>query len=104
MADTRSMTDVAYDLMSSKKRPVSFQKLWQDVSKITKVSSDLIARFYSDLTLDGRFVSLKDNKWDLKNRRKFAESQFDISEIEVDDGETEIFDEDGNVTNADEEY
>ena len=104
MADTRSMTDVAYDLMSSKKRPVSFQKLWQDVSKITKVSSDLIAQFYSDLTLDGRFVSLKDNKWDLKNRRKFAESQFDISEIEVDDGETEIFDEDGNVTNTDEEY
>ena len=105
MAESKSMADVAYELMSSKKRAVSFQKLWQDVSKITKASNDLIAQFYSDLTLDGRFVSLKDNKWDLKNRRKFAESQFDISEIEVeDDEEREIYDEDGNVTNIDEEY
>lgn len=103
MSTTKSMTDVAYEIMSSKKRAIAFNKLWQDVSKITKLPNDLIAQFYSDLTLDGRFVSLKDNKWDLRNRRKFEESQFDISQIEIDDedDEKEIFDEDGNVINTD---
>lgn len=104
MAASKSMTDVAFELMSNKKRAVAFTKLWQDVSKITKLSDDHIAQFYSDLILDGRFVSLKDNKWDLKNRRKFEESQYDISKIEIDDdSEKEIFDEDGNVVNTDAE-
>ena len=97
MAESKSMSDVAYEIMSGKKRAISFSVLWQEVSKKTKVSNDHIAEFYSDLTVDGRFVCLKDNKWDLKNRRKFAESQIDLSELEVEDGEEEIFDEDGNV-------
>ena len=103
MSVSKSMTDVAYDYMSKKKRAVAFDKLWQDVSKTTGISFDHIAEFYSDLTLDGRFVSLKDNKWDLKNRRKFSESQVDLSEIEVDDDTGEVYDEDGNIIEEPEE-
>lgn len=103
MSVTKSMTDVAYDVMSKKKRAVAFDKLWQDVSKKTGISFDHIAQFYSDLTLDGRFVSLKDNKWDLKNRRKFSESQVDLSEIEVDEDDGEVYDEDGNIIEEPEE-
>ena len=29
-----SMVDVAYDLMTKKKKPVDFYKLWQEVSEI----------------------------------------------------------------------
>lgn len=79
----KSMTDIAYDILSSKKRPTQFQKLWEEVSKKAKVGNDMIAQFYSDLTLDSRFASLKDNKWDLVERRKFAESHVDISRIEL---------------------
>ena len=89
MASAKSMTDVAYDVLSKKKRAVHFSKLWEDVSKICGVSSDNIAQFYSDLTLDSRFASLKDNKWDLIERRKYEESHVDLSEIELGEDETE---------------
>jgi len=100
MTETKSMIDVAYEFLASKKRPVAFDKLWQEVSKKTKVSNDKIAQLYSDMTLDGRFVSLSENKWDLKSRRKFEESQIDFKAIEIEDDESEIFDEDGNVING----
>lgn len=81
----KSMTDVAYDILSSKKRAMQFSKLWEDVSKITGASMDNVSQFYSDLTLDSRFASLKENKWDLVERRKFSESHVDISRIELGD-------------------
>jgi len=89
MSACKSMTDVAYDILTSKKRQISFSKLWEDVSKTCKVSNDKIAQFYSDLSLDSRFVSLKENKWDLTERRKYAESHVDLSEIELDEDEPE---------------
>lgn len=77
------MTDVAYDVLSSKKRPILFTKLWEEVSKQTGANNDMVAQFYSDLTLDNRFASLKENKWDLAERRKYSESHIDISRIEL---------------------
>ncbi len=47
------------------------------------------AQFYSDLTLDPRFAQLKENKWDLKERRKYSESHVDISRIELGEDEPE---------------
>ena len=94
------MADVAYDIMSSKKRAIQFNKLWEEVSKTCKTSNDYIAQFYSDLSLDSRFVVLKDNKWDLTERRKYDESHIDLSEIELDEDEAEE-DEDGNPINTD---
>lgn len=103
MSATKSMTDVAFELMSKKKRAVAFDKLWQEVSKLTNMPFDHIAQFYTDLSLDNRFVSLKDNKWDLRTHRKFEESQIDISKIEVEDEEEEVYDEDGNLIKEPEE-
>lgn len=89
MPCNKSMTDVAYDIMLSKKRSIQFNKLWEEVSKICKVSNDNIAQFYSDISLDSRFVALKENKWDLTERRKYDESHIDLSEIELDEDEPE---------------
>lgn len=89
------MTDIAYDILSTKKRAVQFAKLWEDVSKKYGASKDQVSQFYSDLTLDPRFASLKENKWDLIERRKFAESHVDISKIELEEDEPEILDDDG---------
>lgn len=86
---TKSMTDVAYDIISSKKRAIQFSKLWEEVSKKIGVGNEMVSQFYSDLTLDSRFASLKENKWDLIERRKFAESHVDISKIELGDDEPE---------------
>ena len=73
--------------MAKKKRAIAFNKLWEDVLKETKVSEDLVAQFYSDLTLDSRFVQLKDNKWDLRSRRKFEEPYIDIQKIDLEEDE-----------------
>ena len=89
MASAKSMTDIAYDILSKKKRSIQFNKLWEDVSKLYGASNDKVAQFYSDLTLDSRFVSLKENKWDLVERRKFNESHVDISKIELDEDPSE---------------
>ena len=93
----KSMTDIAYDILSSKKRSIQFAKLWEEVSKKTGASKDRVSQFYSDLTLDSRFASLKENKWDLVERRKYAESHVDISKIELEEDEPEIDEDDDNV-------
>lgn len=98
MASAKSMTDIAYDILSKKKRSIQFSKLWEDVSKIYGASNDRVAQFYSDLTLDSRFASLKENKWDLAERRKFDESHVDISKIELDEDEPEEIDDSEDTT------
>ena len=98
------MTDIAYDILSRKKRAIQFGKLWEDVSKLYGASNDKVAQFYSDLTLDSRFASLKENKWDLVERRKFDESHVDISKIELDEDEPEEVDEDSDVIVDNEDY
>lgn len=104
MASAKSMTDIAYDILSRKKRAIQFGKLWEDVSKLYGASNDKVAQFYSDLTLDSRFASLKENKWDLVERRKFDESHVDISKIELDEDEPEEVDEDSDVIVDNEDY
>jgi len=86
---TKSMTDIAYDILSSKKRSIAFNKLWEDVLKQYKCANDQIGLFYNDLSLDSRFVNLKDGKWDLKERRKFSETFVDISKFEDTEEEQE---------------
>jgi DNA-directed RNA polymerase subunit delta len=104
MASAKSMMDVAYDVIVKKKRAILFTKLWEEVSKIYGVSNDKIAQFYSDLTLDSRFVSLKENKWDLIERRKFEESHVDLSAIELDEDEPEEIEEEQDIIIDKDEY
>lgn len=63
----RSMTDVAYQLLSKKKNSVTFNKLWDEVSQIMGYSENVaerkIASFYTSMMLDNRFTSLGNNKW-----------------------------------------
>ena len=70
MATTKTMTEIAFDLMSAKKKPIPFGKLWTDVSKKLKLDSDDIGYFYQELNQDGRFVSVNDNEWTLKDKVK----------------------------------
>lgn len=94
----KSMVDVAFDLMTRKKKPVVFLKLWQEVSEImgfTPVQEeDNIAQFYGDLSLDDRFVNVLENKWDLRSRHTYNESVVDTSSIIIDEDSDDGFDED----------
>lgn len=85
------MVDIAYDLLSKKKKEVVFIKLWEEVSQIKGLTpaqaDDLIAQFYTDISLDDRFVPLKDNKWDLRSRYRFEDVVINTDSILVDDDE-----------------
>lgn len=97
MSGKETMTDVAYNWMSKRKKEVDFLKLWNTVSEEMQIPEEKQKRkksqFYSDLMLDNRFASLGGNKWDLRNRRKFDEVHVDTSDIELEDDdidETEV--------------
>ncbi len=87
------MVDIAFDLMQKKKKEIEFPRLWEEVTQIKGLSQsqadDLIADFYSDMSLDDRFVILKDNKWDLRSRHKFEDVVIDTEAIMVDDDDDE---------------
>lgn len=89
----KSMVDIAYELMSKKKKEVTFAKLWEEVSQIKGLTQaqadDRIAQFYTDISLDDRFVHLKDNKWDLRSRYKFEDVVVDTDSILVEDEDEE---------------
>ena len=89
-----SMADAAYEILSGKKRAILFSALWNDVRKITKSPKENVSNFYEDLTLDPRFVCLKDNKWDLKERRSFADTHVDVKDISLEDESSPVEDED----------
>lgn len=112
----QTMTDVAYDYLSKRKKGVEFLSLYGEIIEKMNIPENLQkrkrAQFYSELMLDNRFTSLKDNKWDLRSRHTFDETHIDTSAIEIDDDEIfedEIIDdEDGNdeeeKSNSEEDY
>lgn len=86
-----SMVDVAFDLMTKKKKPVDFYKLWQEVSEIKGFNQEdkdeNESLFYTNITLDGRFITVGENRWDLRSRHKFDEVHIDMKDIYADDEE-----------------
>ncbi len=94
MMSTKSMVNVAYDLMLKKRKPVTFLKLWEDVATMMgfnkQQEEDNIAQFYSDISLDERFVSVGDNKWDLRSRHTYNEVVVDTDELIIEENEEEI--------------
>ena len=85
----KSMVDVAYELLSAKKKAVVFLKLWEEVCQMMAFTKqqeeDNIAQFYSDLSLDDRFVNVGENKWDLRERHTYHEVVIDTEEILIDE-------------------
>ena len=94
-----SMVDVAYDLMTKKKKPVDFYKLWQEVSEIKGFDQndqeENESLFYTNITLDGRFITVGENRWDLRSRHKIDEVHIDMNDIYADD-EEDTTDDDGD--------
>ncbi len=97
---TSPMADASVIILEEVGTELSFQDLFKKV--VAKLELDeatatkRIARMYSDLTLDKRFISLPENKWDLRKRHRLEEILVDTSDIIIEDEEVEELDEDGN--------
>ena len=100
--EKESKTDIAYRLMLKKKKERAFYDLWEDVKaelaktatpeEIANIDED-ISFFYTNLTLDGRFVNVGDNKWNLRERVTFDKVHIDMNDIYAED-EDDTSDED----------
>ncbi|MDR7073877.1 DNA-directed RNA polymerase subunit delta [Fictibacillus barbaricus] len=107
-----SMVEIAFEILQDQKKPVQFYDLVKQITEIkglTKTAVEArIAYFYTDMNIDGRFVSLGDNQWGLKTwypvesseeelgatnkptkRKKASEDDYDFEE----DFDDEDFDE-----------
>lgn len=66
----QSMIEIATDLLKEEKKAMHYRDLFDQVAKIkqlTKKQQDgVIAQFYTDLNLDGRFLTLGQGLWGLK--------------------------------------
>lgn len=84
----KSLLDLAFDVISEKgdeNLPISFHDLWEEVSLRGNLAIEQIrgkiGRFYTDLSLDGRFVTLPNNFWDLRVHHTFDKVHIDMNEV-----------------------
>ena len=79
----KSNLDVAYEIVKNVES-ISFNDLWNQVAEVQNYTEEEKAtkggKFYTNLILDGRFVNLGDNVWDLRERNTFDKVHIDMSE------------------------
>lgn len=87
----RSFVDTAYDIVVKNGAELPFATLWNNVcEELGLTQEDRVARvsyFYTQLTLDGRFVTLGENVWDLRIRHTFDKVHIDMNEVYSEDEE-----------------
>ena len=79
----KSMIEVAYQVLTNNNGSMPFVDLWKDVNQTQ--FEDNIAQFYTDLSLDGRFLNMSQNTWDLRSRHTYSESVMDTDSIAIDE-------------------
>lgn len=93
----KSLIEYAYEFVSAQNSPVGFAKIWEYVKKEANLSEEEAARkagqFFTNMMLDGRFVTLGENEWDLRSRQTFDKVHIDMnavySEVETTDDDEE---------------
>ena len=96
-----SMCNVAYDVLKEVNEKVAFNALWEAVCNRLGIEGDdklnLISNFYTQLTLDGRFMFLDENYWDLRANHtydEFSDDSYDSYSDEEDEDDEDLIDED----------
>lgn len=90
----KSLIEYAYEYISKSKTPVSFKDLFDAViaeSGLKLSQSQLkekLGSFYTQLSVDGRFIILDGNKWDLRSRYAYTRNvDFDYDDEDEEDSE-----------------
>lgn len=91
----KSNVDIAFDIVSANSSPITFADLWAKLCEVNNYTEQEATRkigsFYTSLLLDGRFVNLGNNTWDLRSRYKFDKVTLDVNECySEDEDEVEI--------------
>ncbi len=102
-----SMIELAYKLLSESKQPIAFKDLWDKIKAELEIGPDeeasRIGHFYTDLSLDGRFIQDGDYTWNLRSRTLFDQTHIDTS-VFYENEETEAAGKDAIDAQEDAEY
>ena len=89
----KSMIDIAYEWLVQQSKEADFADLWDVVTKQLEFTPEEAERrvglFYSYLTLDGRFVTVGENRWDLRKNLTFDKVHIDMNDIYAEEEEKE---------------
>ena len=105
----KSLLDYAYDLISKQKEAIPFDKIWEYVVSAAGLSEEeakvKVSRFYTNLMLDGRFVTLGENLWDLRSSHTFDKVHIDMKDVysdveAIDDDDEEELEEEKEYNEA----
>ena len=89
----KSLLDYGFDVLSASKEPIKFIDLFNkavELSGLQFSDADLkirMSKFYTQLSLDGRFITLTDNFWDLRSRHVFEQVHLDMIDAYSDEDE-----------------
>jgi DNA-directed RNA polymerase subunit delta len=65
-----SLIEMAHEFLKNSKQPISFNELVNAIKAASGISDKEIksrlAQFYTDINIDGRFLSLGENRWGLR--------------------------------------
>ena len=102
---SKSLIEYAYEFVSKHKESVNFKEIWEYVKKEAGLSEEQanakVGQFFTNMMLDGRFVTLGDNEWDLRERHTFDKVHIDMRDVYSD---VQTSDEDSEEKEEEEEY
>ena len=88
-----SMLDIAYEYVKEQGKPVNFYDIYDYVCDAKALEEDekntRRSQFYTNVTIDGRFLTVGENKWDLRERHKFEDVHIDMNDIYAEEEDTE---------------
>jgi DNA-directed RNA polymerase subunit delta len=65
-----SLVDLAYEILKSTNKPFNYRDIMQEVARLKGLTEQqvnaVIARLYTEINIDGRFICIGSNVWGLK--------------------------------------
>ncbi|MBS4178037.1 DNA-directed RNA polymerase subunit delta [Lederbergia citrea] len=72
-----SFVEVAQHIFDEKREPIAFKDLVDEIASILEISGEELrsrmVQFYTDLNVEGRFLSLGENRWGLREWYPFEQ-------------------------------
>lgn len=90
MNNKHSLVDTAYEIMTDRYNkgdvtPIPFMELCEKICEVLEISEEYfslhVSRFYTDMTLDGRFVLKENNTWTLREHEHFENVHIDMNDV-----------------------
>lgn len=130
-----SLIEVAYEMLKEKKQAITFQEMMAEIKSILELDeadvNEKMVQFYTDINIDGRFMSQGEGRWGLrvwypvdqieednvttvkpkkkKSKKAVDEDDLDLDEFdEIDEEDLDFddideFDEDDSIDDEDED-